>query len=85
MQFTDSLSNNLEVVTELLQGVPPSSRQRAKKAAAMIEKAWTQLQKDYPRDPAVALGAAFAVFKFAEKITETGADGSQPGLIQLLS
>lgn len=85
MQFTDSIANNVEVVSELLKGVPPTSRERAKRAAVMIERVWTQLQRDYPRDPAVALGAAYAVFKFAEKIIETGADGQQKGLIQLLS
>lgn len=84
MQFTDSLQENLEVVTELLRGVPPDARHRARKAAAMVEAAWNAIQKDHPRDPAVALGVAFAIFKFAEKITTVGDDGQQKGLIQFL-
>lgn len=85
MQFTDSLSENLEVCAELLRGVPPDARNRAKKAAASVERVFTALQKDHPRDPAVALGFAFAIFKYCEKITARDDTGQQPGLIQLLS
>jgi len=88
MKFTDSLSENLEVVRELLSGLPPDSRHNAKKAAASIENVIVALRKDYPRNPAVALGVAFAIFKIAEDITRPAedADGkTQKSMIQLLS
>lgn len=85
MQFSDSLQENLEVCTTLLQGIPADARNRARKAAASVERVFTALQKDHPRDPAVALGFAFAIFKYCEKITSRDDTGQQPGLIQLLS
>ena len=86
MEFTDSVAENTEILTELIRGIPPESRRRAQKAAALIEKAFTGLQKDHPKDIAVALGAAFAVFKLAERLVEAKAQGgSDKNLIQLLS
>jgi hypothetical protein len=84
MKFSDSLAENLEVCSELLQGVPPDARRRAKSAAARVERVFTAIQADYPKDPAAALGFAYAIFKYAEKITERHDNGNQPGLIQLL-
>lgn len=84
--FTDSISENIETLRELLGGLPPEARKRAKKAAVTIENVFTGLQKDYPKDPAVALGAAFAVFLLAERLCEAPEQGgSDKGLIQLLS
>jgi len=79
MQFTDSLSENTEVVRELLAGVPADARNRAKRAAIAIENTWNKLKKDYPRDPAVALGAAFAIFKLAEMITSDEREAQREG------
>jgi len=57
------------------------------RAAVALENTFTRLQKEYPRDAAVALGAAFAVFKLAERIVQAPkqGDSEQRGLIQLLS
>ena len=70
MQFSDSIESNLEALREMLGGVAPAHRNRAKRAAVMIENVFTQLQKDYPRDAAVALGAAFAIYTLAERMVE---------------
>jgi hypothetical protein len=84
--FTDSLSENIETLRELLAGIHPEGRRRAQKAAVSIENNFTALQRDYPKDPAVALGAAFAVFLLAERLVEAKEQGgSDKGLIQLLS
>jgi hypothetical protein len=84
--FTDSLSENIEILRELLGGIPPEARRRSKRAAVIIDNVFTGLQKDYPKDPAVALGAAFAVFLIAERLVEAKEQGgSDKGLIQLLS
>lgn len=84
--FSDSISENIETLRELLAGVPPEARKRAKKAAVTIENVFTGLQKDHPKDPSVALGAAFAVFLLAERLCEAPEQGtSDKGLIQLLS
>jgi len=83
--FTDSIDENCEVLKELLRGVPPSQRQRAAKAAAAIEKVFMGLQKDHPKDPAVALGAAFAIYMIGQRIVEQAKESPGKGLIQLLS
>ena len=84
MQFGDSISENVELITELLRGVMPAHRKMAQRAAVRIENVFMQLQKDNPKNAAVALGAAFAVFKLAERLCEKGEDGKQGNLIQLL-
>ncbi len=84
--FSDSVNENCETIKELLRGLPPSHRNRAKKAAAAIEKVFVGLQKDYPKDGAVALGAAFAIFMIGARIVEQAKEkGSHENLIQLLS
>lgn len=87
MQFNDSIENNCEVIEELLRGVMPQHRNKAKRAAVAIENQFTALQRDYPKDPAVALGAAYAIFKLAQRLVEAGkdSDGGSGNLIQLLS
>lgn len=84
--FVDSIDENIETLRALLGGLPAESRRRAKKAAVAIENVFTQLQKDYPKDAAVALGAAFAVFLLAERLCEAPEQGgSDKKIIQLLS
>jgi hypothetical protein len=81
--FKDSISENIELLRTLLAGFPPESRKRAQKAAVMIENVFTRLQKDHPKDTAVAIGAAFAVFLLAERLVETKEQGDK-SLIQTL-
>lgn len=87
MKFTDSVSENLEVVRELLAGVPPGTRNRARAAAIAIETAWEKVRKDSmdTRDPAVVLGAAFAIFTLADRMVQAERNGESAPLIQLLS
>lgn len=87
-QFTDSISENIELIRELISGLPSESRHNAKKAAAAIENTIVALKKDNPRNLGVATGVAFAIFKIAEDITRPpeDADGkTQKSMIQLLS
>ena len=85
--FTDSIQDNLEAIRELLLDVPLSQRERAKRAASNLENAFTQLQKDYPKDITIALGAAFAIFALAQRLVDAPKQGDNPdrGTIQLLS
>jgi hypothetical protein len=84
--FSDSIEENLETLRELLGGIPPDSRRRAKKAAVVLENTFTRLQKDHPKDPVIALGAAFAIFMLAQRLVEAPKQGdSDKRLIQLLS
>jgi hypothetical protein len=87
IEFNDSIENNIEVITELLRGVPPAGRKRAQRAAVQLENVFTRLQKDHPKDPYVAIGAAFALFKLSERIVNAPkqGDSQERGLIQLLS
>ena len=83
--FNDSIDDNLEMIRELLAGVPPSERQRAKRAAVMLENTFTAIAKANPKDPAVGLGAAFAIFMLAQRLVHAPSQGdSDKGLIQLL-
>jgi hypothetical protein len=86
MQFTDSIDENVETLRELLGGIQPEHRQRAKKAAVALENVFNRLKHDYPRDPAVALGAAFAIFMMAQRMVEAPKQGDTQGvgLIHLL-
>jgi hypothetical protein len=84
--FTNQIDENIETLRVLLAGLPPEHRRRAKKAAVTIENVFTGLQKDYPKDAAVALGAAFAVFLLAERLCDAPEQGgSDKHLIQMLS
>ena len=87
IEFNDSIDNNIEVITELLRGVPAPQRRQAQRIAVILENTITRLQKDYPNDPYAAVGAAFCIFKLAQRIVEAPkhGDGEKRGLIQLLS
>ena len=83
--FTDSIDENLEIIRELLGGIPPSERQRAKRAAVTLENTFTAIAKANPKDPAVGLGAAFAIFILAQRLVQAPSQSdSDKGLIQLL-
>lgn len=83
--FSDSVEENCETIKELLHGLPPSSRHKAKAAAAAIEKVFMGLQKDNPKCGATALGAAFAIYMIGARIVEQAKEGKHENLIQLLS
>ena len=85
MQFGDSISENVALLEELLRSIAPMHRNQAKRAAVQIEKVWNALIKENPKNPAVALGAAFAVYKLAERLGEKQEGTSAAdSLIQLL-
>ncbi len=84
--FSDSIDENVETLRELLGGIQPQHRRRAKAAAVALENAFTRLQKDHPKDSVIALGAAFAIFMLAQRLVEAPKQGdSDKRLIQLLS
>lgn len=84
--FTDSIEQNVELLRELIGGIPPGRRRQAKAAAVAIEKTWNDLIRDNPKNPAVALGAAFAIYLLAQRLGEAPEQGgSDKKLIQLLS
>ena len=83
--FSNNIDENCEILKELIGGIPPGQRSKAKRAAMKIEKAFTDLQKDYPKDAAVALGAAFAIYMIGVRIVEQAKESDGKGLIQLLS
>ena len=85
--FSNDIEENCETLKELLRGLPPSSRHKAKRAAATIEKVFMGLQKDNPKCGATALGAAFAIYMIGARIVEQAKEGGKEheNLIQLLS
>lgn len=86
LAFTGHTASDLEIVRELLAGVPPSARLRAKSAAVQIERTYLGIIRNHPKDPAVGLGLAFAIFTIADRLVNGEPDkGQKKGLIQLLS
>ena len=84
--FTDSLKGNIELLQELIGGLPPSKREVAKRAAVMIENTVNKIKRDHgASDPAVGLGMAFAVCMIADQLLEADNEGDRKGLIQLLT
>jgi hypothetical protein len=85
--FTDSIENNLEIIRELLRGLPPETRHQAKLAAAIVERAITDIHRDAQGNRGAALGTAFAVYMFAQQFVaaDQGGDGQGDNLIQLLN
>lgn len=83
--FSKDIEENCDTLRELLRGLPPSERGKAKMAAAKIEKVFMGLQKDHPKDGAVALGAAFAIYMIGARIVEQAKEGKHDGLIKLVS
>lgn len=85
MQFTDSLDHNVDVITELLQTIPPARRRYAVQVATTIENCIKELRRD--RDPVVSIGVTFAILTFAQRLTaqQQEAQAENRSLIQLLS
>lgn len=83
--FSQNIEENCDILKELIRGLPASQRPKAKRAASKIEKAFTDLQKDYPKDGAVALGAAFAIYMIGARIVEQAKEDNGNGLIELIS
>lgn len=83
--FTDSIEGNLELLKELISGLPPSARPRALRAAVMLENTVNAIKKDEGSDAATGLGMAFGVLMIAKQLLESDNEGERKGLIQLLS
>jgi hypothetical protein len=80
--FSDSIDNNLELLRELLRGLPPDTRNQARLAASVVEKTILAIQKDTQGNQGAALGAAFAIYTFAQRMVE---GGKGKNLIELLN
>lgn len=85
--FSDSIEMNLEILEQLLQGVPAPTFHQAKLAAVTIENAFTRIQKDSQGNVGAALGTAYAIYKLAHSLVErsNGGPSQSEKLIHLLS
>jgi len=77
--LTDSIDATIENIAQALQHMRPDMREKAKEAATMIETVVMKLRKDHPRNPAVALGTVFALYKLAERFRDSEANAVQKG------
>jgi hypothetical protein len=77
--FGDSMQANIDLLRELIQGMPPQARQRALRIMHECQTFVSRLATDSPKDPAVMVGVAFAVHKAAQHLVQ-----ARP-LIQTLS
>ena len=84
-RLTDSIDNTLEMLKEILRAAPPDARRQSQAAACHIENAFMQLRRDFPNNPNIALGCAFAVFTIANMLVESQDDKKEGGLVQLLN
>ena len=82
--LSDSINENVATLTELLRDIPPSARHRAYVAAHSIETVVYGLRKDYPRDPAVALGTAWALAMMLDRMIQADTSAGPENMIQLL-
>jgi hypothetical protein len=85
--LNNDIDTTLEQVSELIRALPPDARERAKYAAVQFEKIFQKLRVDHPSDPAIALGAAFAIFTLADRLVKIDNQGEEKGggLIQLVN
>ena len=83
--FTDSIEGNIEILRELIGGLPPSERPNARKAAAMIEKAVIAVRKDCNSNVAAGIGMIFAMLNITQQLLQSDQEGEKSSLIQLLS
>lgn len=86
--LTDSIDGSLDNIAEALRHMRPDMRKKASEAAHLIESVVVKLRKENPRNPAVALGVVFAIYKLAEQFRDADKNGAARGndsKIQLLS
>lgn len=83
--FTDSIEHNLALIQELVQALPLSERNAAKRAAVNIEKVFNQIQRDNQQSKGAAVGTAFAFYTIAQRLVDSSKGSSGGNLIQLLS
>ena len=85
--LNNDIDTTLEQVGELIRGLPPEARERAKYAATVFEHTFQTLRTAHPRDPAIALGAAFAIFTLADRLVKIDNQGEEKGggLIKLVN
>ena len=78
MMFTDSLGENVELLNELLRGMPPGAQKRAHDTAVQIERVISGLRHNHPKDPAVALGTAWCIFQIAQQMSLHSSPKAKP-------
>lgn len=83
--FTDSIEHNLALIEELVQALPLSERNSAKRAAVAVEKVFRSIQRDNQGSKGAAVGTAFAIYKLAQELVDHSKGTTGGNLIQLLS
>lgn len=77
--LTDSIDETVEHIAEALRQMRPDMRAKASEAASVIEKVIMKLRAENPRNPAVALGTVFALYKLAERFRDSESDAVAKG------
>jgi hypothetical protein len=79
----DSIEQTLETLSPAINQLPPTAFQRSKAAAQIMERAFNDVQRRYPKDVAAIAGMAWAIYNLAKRMHE--AEGGNSDLIQLLN
>ena len=85
MGFSKNIDENVEMLEELLRGIPVGRRGAARAAAIRLENVIRSIQKDYANDPGAGVGLAFAIMLTAQRMVEVETKAEGNTLIQLLS
>ena len=85
--FSDSIDANLDLLEELVRGLPSGQRNQARLAANLIEKVFNDIRRDSQGNPGAAIGTAWAVYKIAKEMVQKSENGIDNGkkLIQLVN
>ena len=83
--FTDSIDENLDLLEELVRGLPAGSHHQAKAAVDLLANTVHRIRRDSQGNPGAAIGTAWAIYKLAQQMVRQGENGEDHGqkLIQL--
>jgi len=83
--FTKDIDHNVDLLEELIRGLPPQRKAVARNVANRVENVLHAIQRDYERDPAAGLALAFCIMLTAQRMVDVEGKGGEKSLIALLS
>ena len=86
-QFTDDVSQNIELLGHLMRDLPPTARSRAKDAGRAMMGVVERMQRENPKDAATTIGIALSAALLLQQLTQgrETTDPSEQPRIELLS
>jgi hypothetical protein len=87
IQFTDDISQNIELLRHLVSDLPPQRKAHAQSTGNTVMRVVEDLQRAHPKDTATILGIALAAAHILQQLTQGRAatDPADSPQIELLS